>query len=474
MPRTQPRQVRLVACSLFSPGLENRVAAESSALVKEYGISLLSHIQQIDIYESIFDNTITGSVTLVEDVGLIEAVPIIGVEFLWIAFEVDDDTTDDKIHKFEHMFRVTKVKDVSYPRHEHRMFTMELATQEFVTSVSHRISRKYDKKTCKEAAVDIMSRDLDIPPTRLVAVEDTNAKVTITIPNYTPLQAINFFTLLSQTKDKKESNFVFFETLKGFHFTSIAKLITDGLKEIEKADHRVYRLNPGQVTGVMATDEASRNSVMRLFQDQTFDALVDIASGKLRSQMIHFDFLARKLEVTEASDSKYTDTFKKTTHLAKDPLHPVNAEQALAKNVRTFTFPTNVWSVAGSWWKGIEPDTPEQKLYEAIVLHNRQMKEITSVQTLIEMPGHPEIEAGSVMDLWYPSTRILEQWTGPKTTAVVEKATPLMSGPHLVTSVRHLLIPQGNGQLEYRMHLKVCKDSYGKQKIAFQSGEKYA
>lgn len=472
--RTTPRQVRLNQCSIFAPGLEDRVARSMSAQVKAEGISIVPYIQQIDIYEGLFDNTISGTITIVEDIGLIEMVPLIGVEYLWLSFEVDDDTLDDKSHKFERMFRITKIRDVSYPRHEHRMFTMDLSTHEFVASIAHRISRKYDRKTCKEAVTDILKRDLGVEPGRLVNIEDTYGKVSITIPNYTPLQAINFFTLLGQTKKRKESNFVFFETLTGFHYVSIAKLIEDGLKEIAKPDHRVYRLNPGSVTGIEGTaDSTIRNSLHRVFQDQTFDTLSDIAGGMLRAQMIHFDFLARKIEHQEDSDSRYTETFKKTTHLAKHPVYPDNYDQGVSKNVRTFTFPTNVWSRDGAWMKRLEPDTPEQRLFESIVLHNRQLKEITHIQTLIELPGHPEIRAGSVMDIKYPSTRIMAGFTGSKTASIEEKETPLFSGPHIVTAVRHMMLPLGNGQLDYRMHLKVCKDSHRTKPGEFKEGETY-
>jgi hypothetical protein len=435
--------------------------------VKEEGISVVPYLQEINVYESIFDNTISGTVTLVEDIGLIELVPIIGVEYLWLAFEVDDSTNGEKVHKFERMFRVVKVRDVSYPRHDHRVFTLELSTHEFVASIAQRISRQYDK-TVREAVEDILKKDLGVSGKRLLTVEDTYGKIRITIPNYTPLQAINFLTLLGQTKDQKESNFVFFETLKGFHFTSVSKLITDGLKE---AGNTVYRVNPGDVTGnADTTDNIVRNSIQRLFQEQTVDTLVDISGGMLRSRMIHFDFLARQLKHTD--DSRYSETFKKTQHLADNPVYPENFDKGVGKNVRTFTFPTNVWSKDGKWMKQ-DSETPEQRLYEAIVLHNRQMKEITHVQTLIEMPGHPEIHAGSVMNIAYPATRAIAGKSGSKTESIAEKDTPLFTGPHLVTAVRHCLMPQGAGTLEYTMHLKVCKDSFRQTVGKFADGETY-
>lgn len=463
--RTEPRQVRITSCRIQSPGLENRVFGGAMKEAAKQGVEVSSFLQQVDIYESIFDNTISGSITLLENIGLIEIIPIIGVEYLWFSFEVD--TQNGEKREFSRQFRITKVRDVSYPRHDYRAFTLDLSTHEFVSSIAHRISRRYDKKTVKEAVMDILQKDLSAGD-RVKDVEDTFGKITITIPNYTPLQAINFLTLLAQTKKTKESNFVFFETLDGFHFTSVSKLITDGKKA---AGNTVFMIDPGNVTGVtQSDDETVRNAISRLYQEQTADVLVDIAGGMLRSQMIHFDFLARKIEHIE--DSRYTDTFKKTEHLNDNPVYPDNYDQGLSKNVRTFTFPTNVWTVKGSWWKGIEPDTPEQKLYESIVLHNRQMKELMHIQTLVELPGNPDIRAGAVMNIQYPSTRLMTADMSI-TSSTPQVETPLFSGPHLVTSVRHQMAPIGGGQFEYKMHLKVCKDSHRKKAMTFKEGEVY-
>jgi hypothetical protein len=456
---TEPRQVRITGCSIYSPGLEKRVKNG------EQGVDVSSFLQQVDIYESIFDNTISGSIVLLENIGLIELIPIIGVEYLWFSFETEDDKGE--VRKFARQFRVVKVRDVSYPRHDYRLFSLDLLTQEFVASISQRISRQYEKKTVKEAVQDILKKDLLVDKPKML--EDTNGKITVTIPNYTPLQAINFLSLLGQTKDKKESNFVFFETLEGFHFTSISKLIKDGKKA---AGNITFMIDPGNITGVdKSDDETVRNGVSRIYQEQTADVLVDIAGGMLRSQMIHFDFLARKIEHTE--DSRYTETFKKTEHLGEEPVYPPNFDHGLKKNVRTFTVPTNVWSVKGTWMKKTDPDTPEQRLHEAIVLHNRQMREITHIQTLIELPGHPDIHAGSVMNIQYPSTRPMQDATLSITDSFPQKETPLFTGPHLVTSVRHKMSPVGGGQFDYQMHLKVCSDSHRTKALSFAEGELY-
>lgn len=453
---TRPRQVRLLKCAILSPGLSSRASsAEDAATLASYGFSVMPFVQRIDIYESIFDNTISGRITLLENIGLVEYLPIVGVETLAVAFEVEDSNGDTKL--FARSFRISKVHNQSFPRHDFRLYTMEFVTHEFVLSVGSRICRPYKQVTCTQAVRSILTQDLGLSPTsrpKLITQEETYDKIDVVIPNYTPLKAINHFAILAQTTDTKESNFLFFETLDGFHFTSIRKLIQDA-----PATLPVFAANPGRMSGETVEDAIARNSALRIHQDQSFDLLQDIAGGTLRSRMVHFDILARQLKYEDGS--RYSDTFKKTTHLDAHPLYPENFDLSVGKDVRLFTVPSNFWSVKSSYAKSKGELLIEQRLREAIILRNRQLREIRHLQTLIDLPGRPELRAGSVVIVNYPSSRTLERKDVSINVPTWAEATPYYSGKHLVTSVHHILASQGNDAMEYRMNVRVCKDSLG-------------
>lgn len=452
---TQPRQVRLLKCAIASPGLDQRAgSAEDAATLRTYGFDIMAYVQKIDIYENIFDNTISGSITLLENIGLIEYLPIIGVESVVVAFSVENENGDPKT--FTRAFRVSKVSDIAYPRHDYRLYTLNLVTNEYVLSLSSRICRAFTNTTTRDAVRDVLTHDLSIDPKRIITDERTHDKVSVVVPNYTPLQAINYFVVLSQTDEKKESNFLFFETLDGFHFTSVSRLIQNGLTQ---SDVRTFEVNPGQVTASFVTDEIARNAIKRIHQDQTFDLLSDITGGTLRSKMVYFDFLARKVENSE--DSRYTDTFKKTTHLDKYPVYPENYDLSVSKDVRLFTVPSNAFSAQSKYSKSKGENPVEQRLRESIVLRNRQLREIRHVQTLVDLPGQPDLRAGSVVNVLYPSSRALEGQNVNINTPVYTQGTPYFSGKHLVTSVHHILASKGGDQMEYRMNIRVCKDSFG-------------
>jgi hypothetical protein len=464
---TSPRQVRLVRCTILSPALNG-----ASEQLRTIGFDISPYVQQIDIYESIFDNTLSGKIVVLENVGLTEYLPLVGVEVFSLVFEIDDPTTGDT-QQFARAFRIVSVKDQSFPRHDFRLYTIHLVTDEFVRSVSSRVCRAFHG-TCAESVREILTDDLGVDPANLIEGEDTEGTIDITIPNYTPLMAINYFTVLAQTKKTpRESNFLFFETLKGFHFTSISQLIEHG---VAAKDIPTFQVNPGQMTSTEDTMNESKalNSLFRVHQEQSFDLLFDIAAGTLRSKMVTFDFLARQVSGDKDGDSRYTDSFKATTHLDRSgpgmkgyPVYPENFDLSVDNNVRIFTVPTNTFSANSAYIKGFEQQS-EQRMHEAIVLRNRQLREIKHIQTLIDLPGQPGLRAGTVVVVNYPSTRFLEDSTdGSINKSLPNNPTPYYSGNHLVTAVHHILTTKGPGSMEYRMNVKVNKDSFGTPLVGF-------
>lgn len=463
MLNTLPRQVRLLKCAILSPGLEQRGSTASDKdTLKNYGFDVTPYVQKIDIFENIFDNTLSGTLTLLESVGLVEYLPIVGVETLAIAFSVEDSNGQSRT--FARSFRICKVGDVQFPRHDWRLYTLKFVTNEFISSMSSRICRAFNNRTALDSVTEILQTDLQVPTERFITKEKTFDDLNIVIPNYTPLKAINYFTLLAQTADTKESNFLFFETLDGFHFTSISRLIREG----SKGELRVFNVNPGQVTTAPTLeDSVARNAIMKIHQEQGFDLLADIASGTLRAQMVHFDFLARKVD--HELDSRYSETFSKTTHLDKYPVYPKNFDLTVSQNVRMFAVPSNVFSAKSNYSKSKGEDDTLQRLHESVVLRNRQMREIRHLQTIINLPGQPDLRAGRVVVVNYPSSKTLEGHEVTINTPTYTEGTPYYSGKHLVTSVQHSLVSKGGDSMEYRMTLRVCRDSLGSPLIGTSS-----
>lgn len=445
---TAPRQVKLKRCVVYSPGMEARASAAEAGLMFQGGFDVSNFVNKIDIFESIFENTISGQLSFIDIAGLPEYIPFVGVEFFFIHFSIDADEGE---REFQQIFRIVSVRDTTYPQDEKRTYTVDIVTPEYVTSISSRVQRHFRNVTCAEAVTELMLNDLVIPLDQIKTLQQTQGKLSVTVPNYTPLQAVNYFTMLSLTKGQpSESNFMFFQTLDGFHFTSIAELI-------KKEPTKTFNVNAGKISSSTSVGETTAfDSIIRLHQEQSFNALADITSGVLRSRMLSLDFLSRKW--TE-EDSRYSDTFNRTTHMDKYPLYPVNYDLNVDKNVKLFIVPTNVWTANSRYVSRIGEIPDAQRMHQSIVLRNRQLRELMHLKTLIDIPGQPDLRAGSVVNVHYPSTRVLQQVDAPSQQAQPDLPSTYYSGKHLVTAVRHSLIKTSISSMEYRMHIEVTRDS---------------
>ena len=471
---TAPRQVKLTQCSILSPMLEHRAVTPAQAeKFRTSGIDIRDAVVSVNIYESIFDNTISATIDIEESSAYPELFPLVGQEFVRLVFSVD---YLGEVREFGRTFRIRRLGDQSFPADAKRTYTLDLVTPEFFTSLSSRMMKKYSQTTCTEAVRDIMSNRLHIPADRIKEIEETDLKISAVIPNYTPLQAINFFTSLGLTQEKLESNFLFYETLDGFWFVSVASLINPA--KVEKRLKASGTWKTGDPTDVVATYEVNANkmtgqakisekdaytSIIGLHQKQSFDVLVDITTGVLRSKMWHLDFFAR---TWEEDDSRYTDTFKKTTHLDEFPLYPDNFDQSVDRNVKLFIVPTNTSSAGSKYALSLGEQADENRLYQSVVLRNRQLRELRHLTTLLKVPGQPGVRAGSVIDLIYPTSRDLQGSDNAHASTPSGK-TPYYSGRHLVTSVRHVLTQSSPSTMEYTMHLEATRDSFGTKLVPY-------
>jgi hypothetical protein len=463
-PETAPRQVKLRRCSIWSPGLSllGIDGPTQTRLETAGGQDISASVVSIDIYESIFQNTLSGTVRLRESDGYPEYFPLVGTEYLIVEFVIDY-LGEERI--FNRIFRIRKVGDQSFPKNEERNYALELVSPEFATSISSRMTERFEE-TCARAVDTIMRERLHIDDTRIHTVENTSGTIDVLIPNYTPLQAINYFAALSLTEEAPYAcNFLFYETLDGFYFRSIRGILQEYSKDNKKIP--TFQVNAPPTTQVI--DEARAfNSIIRLQQEQTFDVLSDVTTGVLRSRMLHLDFFARQFSEV---DSRYTETFKKfkDDHLEEYPLYPDNFDQAsVDRNTKLFTVLSDTNSSESAYRLQNEGPTSPNRIYEAVVLRNRQLREIQHLRTVLEVPGRPDLRAGTVIILNYPSTRFLADAHPNLCAPGVQNPTPFHSGRHLVTAVRHNLVQISTSVMEYRMHIEATRDSLSAPLIPYK------
>src|ERR1043166_7920139 len=127
MIKTTPRQVKLITCRAYTPGLENRGGNAT-------GIDISDYINEIDIYESVWDDTLSGSITLTDIAALPEYIPLVGIEYLFLKFSIDIGEEEGP-KEFERMFQIVGLRNQQFIRNEQRMYTLDIVTPEYLQSI---------------------------------------------------------------------------------------------------------------------------------------------------------------------------------------------------------------------------------------------------------------------------------------------------------------------------------------------------
>ena len=208
---------------------------------------LIPHLREINIYENIFSNSLTANITLDEAINLPARIPIVGEEIIEIEFESPGmgDTFDDGTRIFNPLVMfVHKIVNQQLKTPQSQHFSLELVSEQYLNNVHSRVSKSYNDKRANEIAFDIWSNYLK-PETGNMSsgiFEPTERIEQCVIPNWTPLQAINWLAKRSNSnKYKKAANYVYYETLTGNYFRSLDSLMG------AESKHLIFTLEPGKV-----------------------------------------------------------------------------------------------------------------------------------------------------------------------------------------------------------------------------------
>lgn len=184
-------------------------------------VDLREIMRELNLFEDVFSNTMSGSVFLNDTQNLINTMPIIGMEYLLVT--LSKPTTPWKIDK---TFRVYKLTDRRKGSAQSEDYILHFCSEESFVSESQRISKSYKGMTVSAMVTDICTTFLQITSDKLPAdaITSTVGNFDIVIPYWNPFYAINWLSRMARTGDSPGCSFVFFESGESYQFTSIESL----------------------------------------------------------------------------------------------------------------------------------------------------------------------------------------------------------------------------------------------------------
>jgi hypothetical protein len=425
------------------------ISIEQLTLVSNKGaVSLLDYLAELNIYEGIYNNVVSGDILISDSRNLIKEFSIIGEEYLII--KAVTPGLDNQIHK---TFRITSVEDRMLVRDNNtQIYKLRFISQEALLDSLSPLYNAFSG-SIESIVARIFSDNLEI--TRNLIFNDTTSKLTpssdvtplvifsesanklkFVSPGWTPFQCFNWLAKKAIPKSGQACNFLFWETNRAFYFGNLEKIFETG------SSIGTYKYQALGVAG--PTDDTIEQ--MTLIQSvqilNGLDHLENLDNGYFASKLVSLDLTKKQRFITDYDHIGKFATYK---HLVRDnPKALFNADRVvrnLNSHIRVYPTSTGVHSNV--------PNNYNERMGEIYGNRLSNLIELNSLKLNLSIYGRTDVEAGKIIDIKFPDMSPVDEKDRTS-----EHLDSRYSGSYLITSIHHKI-----NITKHIMTMEVVRDS---------------
>ena len=414
------------------------------SLVNGEIVDLVNFVVELNLYEDIFSPCLTGNLTIVDSANLISELPILGIEFITIKYRTP---TFENIpsNVIEKTFQLYSIENRSLNGDRETIYTMnfisvegfidqvETLVRSFSGTTDEIVSKIYNDYIVKDRRIDTPDKK-----TSLVIFDTPHTSRLRYISNYwSPFKNLSFIGKRVKGNTLNSSDYFFYESNKGFYFTSIEGLITQQLATghfeeyvIEVQKNTTPRRTSGILyKGVNVPPDMTRLKNIKM--PKTVDAIEGIMSGYHSNSIRGYDLTTKKMTESTFDFRKQNAAFVKTDAGIAFPNVPSNP-YAYSQFV---TYNSNLYNDYGvtDHLEGLPAGHPAQYVTDRIHYRTSYINSFNNFKFEIEIHGRTDIEVGMLIQILYPSARTkIENENTPE-----QAYDQLLSGSYLITAIHH-------------------------------------
>jgi hypothetical protein len=409
--------------SITTPGEINIKRFElRSANGKLFDLSAVA--VDLTIYEDIFSNTMSGSLIIQDSLDLINSLPIMGEEILYI-----DLQTPSLEKSITNEFYVYKLTGLSQKKRA-STYILHFCSLELISSINSKISKSF-KGNITDTVKNIFADKRYLASGKKIIFDTTANDYRFIAPYWSPLQTINWLTTKSLNKNGV-SNFLFYENNKEFMYVSVDSLLSD--KPV-----RDYVLSDVNSTTAVGGDIDKRYSFVELVDmPVTFDYMRNMSAGMYGGVLYTYDMTTKKIKKTTYD---YLDDFSKSAHTNKIPLKSKNFFNNRGSNVQ--------FAEKNDYLTGV---SKSQKIHETMLQRSSLLEQMRAFKFNIKVFGRTDIKVGQTITYTAPKQREIA-----KDEIQADPNSEYFTGKYLITAIRHQIIA---GQ--HHMEMEIVSDSFVK------------
>ena len=213
------------------PGDVDIISIEYTSIDMSKTYDFSNQVKYINIFESIFKPAIFAELEVADPASILQDVNMRPGDYITLTFKTSKSDTDPTTY----VMAISEIVNLSLKSNlKMQTYTLVLASPEvlrnsvsvlsmkFKDSISNSVRKIFDIyiKTDKKVSIDGTRSIEDMPP----------------FTSMRPFQAINYMVRYAYSSKYKSSAYVFFENKNGYQFTSLEKLIEQGVKSQNKGN----------------------------------------------------------------------------------------------------------------------------------------------------------------------------------------------------------------------------------------------
>ena len=422
-------------------------------------VNLINSVMGISLFEDIFSMSVSGTIAIMDSVNLSSHGPLLGQEYLHLKIRTPFVNKDESntIDFSENAFLVNSISKRQKMSDGIQGFVLNFVSQELIKNQRLKVTQSLTD-TWSNIVKKMLTDKKYLNTKKKIDLEPTAGVKKFVTPNVRPLDVIVLGMKQAVAEYKGEPTYLFYETLKGFNFRTLASLYNNA------ALMEYTTFVPG--TNI-------KDGVIDVFQDlrtlldheivSNNDSLVSYRTGMFGSKLITHDIISKSYETKIYN---YHDNWENEAHIVSGvtegkPDHPLVSHVTVTEEglrvsdfpARTFVMPTSLAGGVDSQHQ-TENGTSPYMAYDPhkwLQQRNSQMMQLdNALQVNVLVHGNTLINAGDKVFLNLPYNAIPK---GPKN----EAYDKFYQGPFLIKKIRHDFIVTENPK--HQMHMQLVKDS---------------
>ena len=418
-------------------------------------LDLRDQLANINIYEDIFTNSITGSISFVDTNNLTANASIVGQEKLKLVLvtpNASDDTSRDMAINFsDQPLHVYQIKSSANVNDRTKTFELAFTTNEIMRNNRIRVCQSYNGEPAKEIIKKVIRDPELLNSKKEFYYEETTNLFQMIAPNMRPFDFINTVAKRCLSKEYDFApTFLFYETVRGYFFRTIDSMM----------DRKNPRMVFKEVTPNDDINNVGRNLTNILSYEimNSTDTLLNTRAGMYNSDLLLVDVFNKSYKHYEY---KYLEDFDKQIHA--DEFNNYGSEQAPIASKA----PDQYGNLISDYPKSIlhvqtieretkdglfDPSTGEPNDYRGTDMWlQKRRSRFTSLEAAISLrikvPGNTTIQAGDLIGI------TLKNQTGSQSAS-----DPYLTGRYLVRTLKHDF-KKGAGKMMHEIHMDCIRDT---------------